>query len=207
MLYAHIVPSSCVLHSVFRARKSRWDYRVNRGEPINKYKTYLVIFENENGYGIYKIGKREGIDRQSVRWRITPSYSMKKNCLISMGFTKSMGRAKDAGTTDFHKGFCFFLESSQLYLIVFFIVRRCGNLSSSYSYNPQYPHFHQLCHYISPLIIFSSSLAWFPSTPISPILSSISSLFHQKLFQSTFLFFWLHQLLLNVPLMCSLHLI
>lgn len=42
------------------------------GESISKYRTYLVIFENENGYGVSKIEKRKGIGRQSVRWRVIP---------------------------------------------------------------------------------------------------------------------------------------
>lgn len=42
------------------------------GESINKYRTYLVIFDNGNVYGVSKIEKRKGIGRQSVRWRVIP---------------------------------------------------------------------------------------------------------------------------------------
>lgn len=187
---------SVVLCITFGISRAQVEMRLpcKRGEPINKYRTYLVMFGNENSYGIYKIGKRKGIGRQFVQWQIIPSYSIKKNCLISIW-------AKDVWTTDFHTEFHVFLMNSQMYLIVFFIVCRYQYLSSSYFYLPistflPTMSLHTSFNNVHPFLLwlnFSLHLSY-----------RLSCRYFSKNHFKVLSYIRLHPLLLNVPLMCSL---
>lgn len=102
-----------------------------RGKPINKYRTYLVIFEHENCYEIYEIGKREDIGSRFVRWQLYRRIRCRKingNIQFQYGFQ--------------NRRFRFFLKSPQIYLIVFFIVRKCGHLSVSFPFLLLTPSIH-----------------------------------------------------------------